>query len=74
MDLLKRVANYFAYEYQGDDKTAPEFRVCVDDLREIANINVDKCRLETVILLSQDWRKCICYIVPIIIKIAMISQ
>ena len=47
MDLLKRVANYFAYEYQGDDKTAPEFRVGVDDLREIANINVDKCRLET---------------------------
>lgn len=34
MDLLKRVANYFAYEYQGDDKTAPEFKVGVDDLRE----------------------------------------
>ena len=47
MNLLKRIANYFANEYQGDDNTAPEFKVSVDDLREIANLNVEKCRLET---------------------------
>ena len=61
MDLLKRVANYFAYEYQGDDKTAPEFRVGVDDLREIASINVDKCRLETELREARETiRKLLC--------------
>lgn len=61
MDLLKRVANYFAYKYQGDDKTAPEFRVGVDDLREIASINVDKYRLETELREARETiRKLLC--------------
>ncbi len=46
MDLLKRIANYFKTEYQGDDKTAPEFRVNIDDLREIANMHAEKCKVE----------------------------
>ena len=47
MNLLNRIANYFANQYQGDDKTAPEFKVSVEDLREIANIHTDKCRAES---------------------------
>ena len=45
-DLLKRIANYFANEYNGDDKTAPKMELSVDELRYIASMNVDKCRAE----------------------------
>lgn len=45
-DLLKRIANYFANEYDGDDKTAPKMEVSVDELRYIASMNVDRCRAE----------------------------
>lgn len=61
MNLLNRIANYFANEYQGDDKTAPEFRVSVDDLRDIANLNVEKSRLETELREARETiRKLLC--------------
>ena len=37
-DLLKRIANYFANEYDGDDKTAPKMELSVDELRYIPSI------------------------------------
>ena len=45
-DLLKRIANYFANEYNGDDITAPKMELSVDELRYIASMRVDKCRAE----------------------------
>ena len=45
-DLLKRIANYFANEYDGDDKTAPKMELSVDELRYIASMNVDRYRAE----------------------------
>ena len=45
-DLLKRIAYYFAYEYSGDDHNTKEFKVSIDDLRYIANLNREKCALE----------------------------
>ena len=45
-DLLKRIANYFANEYDGDDKTAPKMELSVDELRYIASMNVERCRVE----------------------------
>ena len=45
-DLLKRIADYFTNDYQGDDKTAPTMEITVTDLRYIANMNVDRCRAE----------------------------
>ena len=45
-DLLKRIANYFANEYNGDDKTAPKMELSVDELRYIVSMNVDRCRAE----------------------------
>ena len=45
-DLLKRIANYVANEYNGDDKTAPKMKLSVDELRYIASMNVDRCRAE----------------------------
>lgn len=46
-ELLQRIANYFAYQYKGNDKVAPKMDMSVDDLRNIAALNVEKCRLET---------------------------
>ena len=45
-DLLKRIADYFANDYQVDDKTAPTMEITVNDLRYIANMNVERCRAE----------------------------
>ena len=45
-DLLKRIADYFANDYQGDDKTAPTMEITVNDLRYIANMNVEMCIAE----------------------------
>ena len=45
-DLLKKIANYFANEYDGDDKTAPKMELTVDELRYITSMNVDRCRAE----------------------------
>ena len=47
IDLLKRIADYFSNEYQGDDETAPKMELSVDDLRYIVSMNVDRCRAET---------------------------
>ena len=44
--LLKRIADYFVNEYDGDDKTAPKMELSVDELRYIASMNVDRCRAE----------------------------
>ena len=44
IDLLKRIADYFSNEYQGDDETAPKMELSVDDLRYIVSMNVDRCR------------------------------
>ena len=45
-DLLKRISDYFANDYQGDDETAPTMEITVTDLRYIANMNVERCRAE----------------------------
>ena len=45
--LLKRIADYFSSVYEGDDKTAPKMELSVNDLRYIASLNVEKCRLQT---------------------------
>ena len=44
MALLERIANYFK-EWDGDDKTAPKMEVSINDLRYIADMNVERCRL-----------------------------
>ena len=46
IDLLKRIAYYFAYVYSGDDHNTKEFKVSIDDLRYIANLHREKCALE----------------------------
>lgn len=46
-DLIKRIADYFTNDYQGDDKTAPTMEITVNDLRYIANMNVERCRAES---------------------------
>ena len=56
-DLLKRIADYFKNDYQGDDKTAPTMEITVNDLRYIANMNVDKCRAEAE-LRNLKYNKC----------------
>jgi len=44
MNLLGRIANYFK-EWDGDDKTAPKMELSIHDLRYIADMNVERCRL-----------------------------
>lgn len=44
--LLKRIADYFSSIYEGDDKTAPKMELSVYDLRYIASIHVENCRLQ----------------------------
>lgn len=56
-DLLKRIADYFKNDYQGDDKTAPTMEITVNDLRYIANMNVDRCRAEAE-LRNLKYNKC----------------
>nr|DAH99467.1 MAG TPA: hypothetical protein [Caudoviricetes sp.] len=46
-ELLRRIANYFAYQYKGNDKVAPKMVMSVDDLRNITALHIEKCRLET---------------------------
>jgi hypothetical protein len=45
MDLLRRIAEYFK-EWDGITETAPRMELNIDELRYIANMNVDCCRLE----------------------------
>ena len=56
-DLLKRIADYFTNDYKGDDKTAPTMEITVDDLRYIANMNVERCRAEAE-LRNLKYNKC----------------
>lgn len=44
MSLLDRIANYFK-EWDGIDETAPKMELSINDLRYIANMNVERCRL-----------------------------
>lgn len=44
-NVMQRIANYFQYNYEGIDETAPTFEITVEELREIASINTERCRL-----------------------------
>lgn len=44
MALLDRIANYFK-EWDGIDETAPKMELNIHELRYIANMNVERCRL-----------------------------
>lgn len=44
---MQRIAKYFQNDYEGIDETAPKFEVTVEELREIAAINTERCRLLT---------------------------
>ena len=44
MALLDRIANYFK-EWDGIDETAPKMELSIHDLRYIADMNVERCRL-----------------------------
>ena len=44
MALLDRIANYFK-EWDGIDETAPKMELSIHELRYIANMNVERCRL-----------------------------
>lgn len=44
MNLLDRIANYFK-EWDGVDETAPKMELSIHDLRYIASMNVERCRL-----------------------------
>ena len=60
-NLLKRVADYFANVYTGDDKTAPKLDLNVCELREIANMHVDKCKTEAELREAKETiRKLLC--------------
>lgn len=42
-NVMQRIANYFQNDYEGIDKTSPVFKVTVEELREIAGINTERC-------------------------------
>lgn len=44
MALLDRIANYFK-EWDGIDETAPKMELSIHNLRYIADMNVERCRL-----------------------------
>lgn len=44
MNLLDRIANYFK-EWDGVDETAPKMELSINDLRYIASMHVERCRL-----------------------------
>ena len=44
MALLDRIANYFK-EWDGIDETAPKMELNIHELRYIADMNVERCRL-----------------------------
>lgn len=53
--LLKRIADYFSSVYEGDDISAPKMELSVYELREIASLHVEKCRLQTEIDKSKEY-------------------
>lgn len=44
-NVMQRIANYFLYNYEGIDETAPKFEITVEELREIIGIHAERCRL-----------------------------
>ena len=44
MSLLDRIAKYFK-EWDGIDQNAPKMELSINDLRYIADMNVERCRL-----------------------------
>ena len=42
---MQRIAKYFQNDYEGIDETAPKFEITVEELREVASINTERCRL-----------------------------
>lgn len=44
-NVMQRISNYFQHNYEGIDETAPKFKITVEELREIATINTERCRL-----------------------------
>ena len=46
-NVMQRIADYFQNDYEGVDETAPMFEITVEELREIAGMNTERCRLLT---------------------------
>lgn len=46
MNLLNKIAAYFK-EWDGNEETAPKMELDISELRYIASLNVERCRLET---------------------------
>ena len=44
-NVMQRISNYFQHNYEGIDETSPKFEITVEELREIAAINTERCRL-----------------------------
>ena len=44
-NVMQRISNYFQHNYEGIDETVPKFEITVEELREIAAINTERCRL-----------------------------
>lgn len=44
--LLDKIAKYFKNDYTGNDSTAPKLEISIQDMRAIAAIHVDWCRLK----------------------------
>lgn len=44
-NVMQRIADYFQNDYEGVDETAPTFKITVEELREIAGMNTERCRL-----------------------------
>ena len=45
MDLLNRIANYFK-EWDGVEETAPKMELNIKELRYVADMNVEICKLK----------------------------
>lgn len=45
MNLLNRIAMYFK-EWDGSEETAPKMELDISELRYIASLNVERCKLE----------------------------
>lgn len=53
MNVLNKISNYFAKEYNGNDSASPKLEMSVKELREIANIHKEKCRAEHMLKIYQ---------------------
>ena len=60
-DLLKKIANYFANDYEGIDEIAPTLELNINELREVASMNIDRCRTEEELRKAKETiRKLLC--------------